>query len=64
MGLDPSKALLMNCQEIGIGPEQDLEAIWPDSTVDLSLRTRQAVTDLERMQQGVLGADRRLVPAA
>lgn len=54
MGLDPQKALLMNCQEIGIGPDQDLETIWPDSTVDLSLRTRQAVTDLERMQQGVL----------
>ncbi len=54
MGLDPHKALLMNCQEIGISPEQDLEAIWPDSTVDLTLRTRQASTDLERMQQDVL----------
>ncbi|MHB9079521.1 MAG: hypothetical protein ACYC3X_18750 [Pirellulaceae bacterium] len=54
MGLDPSKALLMNCQEIGISPEQDLEAIWPDSTVDLTLRTRQVVTDPERMQQDVL----------
>jgi glucosamine-6-phosphate deaminase len=54
MGLDPHQALLMNCREIGITPEQDLEVIWPDSTVDLSLRTRQAVTDLERLQQGVL----------
>ena len=54
MGLDPHKSLLMNCQEIGIAPGQDLETIWPDSTVDLSLRTRQAVTDLERMQQQVL----------
>jgi glucosamine-6-phosphate deaminase len=54
MGLDPDKALLMNCQEIGISPEQDLEAIWPDSTVDLTLRTRQVVTDPERMQQDVL----------
>ena len=54
MGLDPGKALLMNCQEIGISPEQDLEAIWPDSTVDLTLRTRQVVTDPERMQQDVL----------
>jgi glucosamine-6-phosphate deaminase len=54
MGLDPRRALLMNCQEIGIGPDQDLEEIWPDSTVDLTLRTRQAVTHLERMQQGVL----------
>ncbi len=54
MGLDPAKALLINCREIGITPEQELESIWPDSTVDLSLRTRQAVTDLERLQQTVL----------
>jgi glucosamine-6-phosphate deaminase len=54
MGLDLRKALLMNCQEIGVSPEQDLETIWPDSTVDLSLRTRHASTDLERMQQDVL----------
>lgn len=54
LGLDLKKALLMNCQEIGVSTEQDLENIWPDSTVDLSLRTRQAVTDLERMQQEIL----------
>lgn len=54
LGLDLRKALLMNCQEIGISPELDLGTIWPDSTVDLSLRTRHASTDLERMQQDVL----------
>lgn len=54
MGLDPQKALLMNCDEIGIREHEDLEAIWPTSTVDLSLRTRQPVTDLERWQQDVL----------
>jgi len=54
MGLDPQKALLMNCQEIGIGPDQDLETIWPDSTVDLSLRTRSPASDLERIQADVL----------
>lgn len=54
MGLDPAKALLINCREIGIAPEQELEGVWPDSTVDLSLRTRQAVTELERVQQQVL----------
>ena len=54
MGLDPAKALLMNCQEIGLRPGQQLEQVWPDSTVDLSLRTRRPVTDLERMQQAVL----------
>jgi glucosamine-6-phosphate deaminase len=54
MGLDPQKALLMNCNEIGISETEDLESIWPDSTVDLTLRTRQPVTDLERRQQDVL----------
>ena len=54
MGLDPHKALLMNCNEIGISEDEDLESVWPDSTVDLSLRTRQPVTDLERSQQDVI----------
>lgn len=54
MGFDPAKALLMNCNEIGISEQEELEAIWPDSTVDLSLRTRQPNTDLERLQQDVL----------
>lgn len=54
MGLDPRRALLMNCQQIGLAPGQELEAVWPDSTVDLSLRTRQPVSDLERLQQSVL----------
>jgi glucosamine-6-phosphate deaminase len=53
-GLDPSKALLMNCQTIGLKPGESLEDVWPDSQVDLSLRTRQAVNDLERWQQNVL----------
>ncbi len=54
MGLDPKRALLMNCNEIGISPSESLDSVWPDSTVDLSLRTRQASTDLERTQQSVL----------
>ncbi len=52
LGLDPSKALLMNCHEIGLHAGRD---VWSPSgrirTVDLSLRTRQAVNDLERWQQ-------------
>lgn len=54
MGFDPDKALLINCNEIGISEDEDLESIWPNSTVDLSLRTRQPVSDLERTQQDVL----------
>jgi glucosamine-6-phosphate deaminase len=53
-GLDPKKALLMNCNEIGLKPGQTLKDVWPTSQVDLSLRTRQAVTELERTQQTVL----------
>ena len=52
--LDPNKALLMDCSEIGLSEGQTLDSVWPDSTVDLSLRTRQATTDLERLQQSVL----------
>jgi glucosamine-6-phosphate deaminase len=41
MGLDPTKSLLMNCQQIGLLSGQTLESVWPESEVDLSLRTRQ-----------------------
>ncbi len=54
MGLDPAKALLMNCREIGLSRRETLESVWPELTVDLSLRTRQAATSLERLQQDVL----------
>jgi glucosamine-6-phosphate deaminase len=52
--LDPAKALLIDCNEIGLEPGQDLEDVWPDLTVDLTLRTRQATTELERLQQDTL----------
>jgi glucosamine-6-phosphate deaminase len=54
MGLDPRKALLMNCREIGLAPNVELETVWPESTVDLSLRTRQPLNDLERLQQAAI----------
>jgi len=53
-GLDHSKALLINCDQIGLEKGQTLESVWPDSHVDLSLRTRQATNDLETLQQDVL----------
>ena len=52
-GLDRGRALLMNCREIGLRGET-IEAVWPDWQVDLSLRTRQAASELERTQQQVL----------
>lgn len=52
--LDPKKALLMNCSEIGLTRDQTLESVWPDLRVDLSLRTHHATTDLQKTQQLVL----------
>jgi len=54
MGFDPAKALLMDCREIGLLRGETLESVWPDETVDLSLRTRQATNDPQRHQQNVL----------
>ena len=53
-GLDPAKALRINCAEIGLQAGQTLSEVWPDGTVDLSLRYRAARTSLERVQQDVL----------
>jgi glucosamine-6-phosphate deaminase len=53
-GMDRSKALLINCNEIGLLPGQTLMGIWPDGEVDLSLRYRAAQTAREQRQQQAL----------
>jgi glucosamine-6-phosphate deaminase len=53
-GLDPKKALLINCQQIGLPEHQTLSDVWPDGRVDLSLRFRQPVNAAERSQKSVL----------
>lgn len=53
-GLDPAKALLINPNTIGMPEGEDLETIWPDHHVDLSLRTRHPKSFLEEKQQKVL----------
>ena len=50
-GLDPDRALLMNCDEIGLLEGQTLTALWPDGEVDLRLRYRAPHDALERVQQ-------------
>ena len=50
-GLDPDKALLMNCNEIGLLEGQTLTSLWPADEVDLSLRYRAPSDSLERTQQ-------------
>ncbi len=50
-GLDPERALLINCDEIPLAGGKHFSEVFPDSTVDLSLRTRSARTAKEREQQ-------------
>ncbi|MDD8046867.1 MAG: glucosamine-6-phosphate deaminase [Verrucomicrobiota bacterium] len=53
-GLDPERALLMDCNEIGLLPGQTLAQLWPGHEVDLSLRYRAASGDLEIAQKAAL----------
>jgi glucosamine-6-phosphate deaminase len=53
-GLDPAKALLIDCSQIGLGPGDTLQSVWPDNVVDLSLRVRSGRTELEQKQKEVL----------
>lgn len=55
-GFDRRKALLINCAAIGLPEGMDLDDVWPDGSVDLSLRYRHPHTHLERLQQRVLAA--------
>ena len=53
-GLDPDRALMIDCNEIGLRKSQTLAAVWPGGDVDLSLRHRAARSGLEQVQQDAL----------
>jgi len=53
-GLDPARAMLMDCSRIGLTPGQTMHEVWPDNRVDLSLRYRAPQTALERVQKEAL----------
>ncbi len=53
-GLDAQRALLIDCSRIGLPAGLGLDTVWPDSTVDLSLRLRHARTEMERLQKDTL----------
>jgi glucosamine-6-phosphate deaminase len=53
-GLDPAKALLIDPSQIGLPRGAHITDIFPEMTVDLTLRVRKAKTLLEKRQQGVL----------
>ncbi|MEW5815069.1 MAG: glucosamine-6-phosphate deaminase [Spirochaetota bacterium] len=55
-GLDKEKALVINCGKIGIPEGLELEDVWGDDPVDLSLRCRNGITKKERLQKRVIEA--------
>jgi glucosamine-6-phosphate deaminase len=52
--LDPARALLINCGEIGMPQGMTLDDVWCDDEVDLSLRYRSARSSHERLQKRVI----------
>jgi glucosamine-6-phosphate deaminase len=52
--LDPSKALLINANEIHLAQDKHYTEIFPDNRIDLTLRNREAGSPLERLQQDSL----------
>ncbi len=50
-GLDPSKALLINSDEIPLALGKKYNEIFPDYKVDLSLRFREYTNEQEKLQQ-------------
>ena len=50
-GLDREKALLIDSNSISLAEGKGYSEIFPDFEIDLSLRYREAKTDLERLQQ-------------
>ncbi|MFW6189998.1 MAG: glucosamine-6-phosphate deaminase [Planctomycetota bacterium] len=53
-GLDPDRAMLMDCSKIGLLKGQTIEEVWPDKRVDLSLRYRAPEDEIERRQKRAL----------
>ncbi len=49
--LDPSKALLINAEEIILAKDKHYTEVFPDNRIDLTLRNREAGSQLERLQQ-------------
>ncbi len=50
-GLDPSRALLINSEEIVLAGGKHFSEVFPDNTIDLSLRNRATNSALEELQQ-------------
>jgi glucosamine-6-phosphate deaminase len=55
-GMDPGKALLINGEEIGLPAGWDLEDVWGDDPVDLTLRYRTPRSRTETLRKNVIHA--------
>ncbi len=53
-GFDSSKALFIDCEKIGVPEGMELEDIWEDEGVDLSLRYRNPANEREQLQKKVI----------
>jgi len=49
--LDPLKALLINADEIPLVKGKHYSEVFPDNSIDLTLRNREAITPDEKLQQ-------------
>lgn len=49
--LDPSRALLINSDEIRLYGDKHYSEVFPDSRIDLTLRSREASNPFEKIQQ-------------
>ncbi len=50
-GLDKEKALLINSDEIKLAQNKHFSEVFPDFTIDIKLRYREAKSQLEQLQQ-------------
>jgi glucosamine-6-phosphate deaminase len=57
-GLDPNRALFINCDDIKLYNNKSFNEIFPDFKIDLSLRYRQAENERERIQQKSLALEK------
>ncbi len=55
-GLNLQKAMLINCQDVGIPSGMSLKEVFPNEIVDLGLRTRHAQNSQEQIQKDVIEA--------
>jgi len=53
-GLDPQRALFINCNKVGMPAGKTVEDLWPGGEVDLTLRFRHPVNHVERAQKRML----------